>query len=170
MRQYLRILMSHGDFKHAKLASSYILDDHLHAKYPEQSYILLEALNYSMIMAYCRPFSGNDSEIPDLPNRFLTVLDDDERLIHETVMQDRNKLLAHSDYDGRQMEPILWSVAGKDIVMPITNWALAPLTENATKTFLSAVTKLLQATFDERFRLEPELIPFLRVANEQNLL
>lgn len=59
MRQYKRILLSYADFKHAKLASSYILDSQLHEKYPKESYIILEALNCSMIIAYCREFSSS---------------------------------------------------------------------------------------------------------------
>src|SRR5690348_9953680 len=67
MRQYKRVLLSYADFKHAKLSSSYVLDAELHKHYPETSYVLLEALNCSMILAYCRPFSGNTASVPDLP-------------------------------------------------------------------------------------------------------
>ncbi len=172
MRQYKRILLSYADFKHAKLASSYILDSQLHENYPEGSYIILEALNCSMIVAYCRPFSGNASRatdsVPDLSSRLLRVLSPDEREIHNVVMQDRNKALAHSDDEALQVEPVIWQVAGRDMVLPLKNWGLAPLTKEATFIFRSAAEKLFIATMEERQRLEPELMPYLRVANPEN--
>ena len=172
MRQYKRVLLSYADFKHAKLASAYILDSQLHEKYPEESYTILEALNCSMIVAYCRPFSGNASRaarsVPSLPSRLLRILNPDERAIHDTVMHDRNKLLAHSDDEALQVEPVIWQVAGGDMVLPIKNWGLAPLTKEATTIFHAAAEKLFVATIEERQRLEPELMPYLRVANPEN--
>lgn len=174
MRQFKRVLMSYADFKHAKLASSYILEERLHQKYPKESYVILEALNCSMIVAYCRPFSGNDAStdrgVPDLPGRLLRVLSDAERVIHDVAIRDRNRVLAHSDSEALQMEPVLWSVAGREMVIPITNWGLAPLTEEATKIFHSAAQKLLKATLEERLRLEPELRPYLKVVSSENPL
>lgn len=170
MRQFKRVLLSYADFKHAKLASSYILTERLHQKYPEESCVILEALNCSMIVAYCRPFSGNDNMIPDLPSRIIRALNSAERAIHEVVMQDRNKVLAHSDSEALQVEPVLWHVAGRAMVLPIKNWGLAPLTEDATAIFQSAAEKLLMAMMEERQRLEPLLIPYLRVADPENPL
>lgn len=168
MRQFKRVLLSYSDFKHAKLAASFILSGKLHQKYPQESYIQLEALNCSMIIAYCRPFSGNDAWAPDLPKRLLKALNPEERSLHEIVMRDRNKVLAHSDADALQIEPVLWQVAGQNMVVPLKNWGLAPLTEENTAMLLSAAEKLMIAIFNERIRLEPELIPFMRVANPDN--
>jgi hypothetical protein len=174
MRQYKRVLLSYADFKHAKLASSYILTESLHQKYPERGYVVLDALNCSMIVAYCRPFSGNDSGVtnsaPDLPGRLLRVLTDAERAIHEVVMRDRNTVLAHSDSEALNLEPVVWHVAGRALVLPIKNWGLAPLNEAATALFNSAAKKLLLATVEERQRLEPELVPYLRIADPEDPL
>lgn len=168
MRQYKRVLLSYTDFKHAKLASSYILKERLHEKYPQESYILLEALNCSMIVAYCRPFSGNDGGVPDLPQRLLRVLSPAERDIHDVVMTDRNKLLAHSDAEALNLDPVRWQVAGQEMVLPIKNWGLAPLTEEVTVIFNSAAEKLFIASLEERQRMEPELIPYLKLADPEN--
>lgn len=168
MRQYKRVLLSYADFKHAKLAASYILDSEMHQAYPETSYVILEALNCSMIIAYCRPFSANSGLVPDLPSRLLRVLNPEERKIHDVAMQDRNMVLAHSDDEALQVEPIIWHVASRDMVVPVKNWGLAPLTREATIIFRSASEKLLVATMEERHRLEPELKPYLRIANPEN--
>ena len=173
IRQYKRILLSYADFKHAILAARYILEKRLHAKYPQQSYIILEALSCSMIMAYTRPFSGNDNnsnpKIPDLSERFLSVLDEDEREMHEVALHDRNKLLAHSDSDALDVEPVVFRVMEIDTVAPIKNWGLAPLTEEATRSLKSAAEKLQKAIFEERMRLEPQLLPYFRVAGPEDL-
>jgi hypothetical protein len=168
MRQYKRVLLSYADFKHAKLAATYILDSELHANYPERSYVILEALNCSMIVAYCRPFSGNADAVPDLPGRILRALDPEERSIHDAVMRDRNKVLAHSDDEVLQVQPVVWHIAGRDMVVPIKDWGLAPLTNEAAVIFRSAAEKLLVATMEERRRLESALQPYLRVANPED--
>ena len=168
MRQLKRLILSYADFKHAKLASSRILTEQLHDKYPSESYVILEALNCSMIVAYCRPFSGNDCTAPDLPGRLLKCLSSDERKIHDLVMSDRNKVLAHSDADALRVEPVIWHVAGRDMVVPLKDWGLAPLTKAVTVIFHSAAEKLFMASMEERARLEPELIPFMRIADPEN--
>src|SRR2546427_282783 len=70
---------------------------------------LLQGLNCAMIVAYCRPFSGNDRgaavKIPDLPARFLRILTEEERWLHGVVMEDRDSRLAHSDSEAWEMEP-----------------------------------------------------------------
>ena len=165
LRQFERLLLSYGDFKHAKLAATYILSERLHDKYPDESYVTLPALNASMIMAYCRPFSGNSSGVPDLPGRFLRVLSEAEREVHEMVLFDRNKLLAHSDAEALALEPVRLRVSeGREVLVPVKNWGMAPLTAEATEVFLSAATKLFEATLFERRELESRLMPYFRVA------
>ena len=174
LRQFKRLIMSYGDFKHARLVADYILEGQLHAKYPDESYVTLPALSCSMIIAYCRPFSGNDArtipKVPDLPKGFLSVLNDEERAIHEVILRDRDKVLAHSDSDALDPEPVVMRLdEERHIVVPLTNWGLAPLTEEATRVLRSAASKLLEATLNERRRLEPELKQFFRVVALENL-
>ena len=50
-----------------------------------------------MIIAYARPFSGNEGSsvmLPELPERFLKLFTPEERDLHKLVMQDRNEVLA----------------------------------------------------------------------------
>lgn len=174
MRQFKRLLMSYGDFKHARLAAEYILDNKLHETYPQESYVTLPALNCSMIMAYCRPFSGNDGraehKVPDLPGRFLAVLDEPERLIHEVALNDRAKVLAHSDSDAGNPEPVVMEIEGVGPqVVPLTNWGLAPLVPEAVLLLRSAAAKLFEAVLMERRRMEPELMPYFRRVTAETL-
>ena len=87
--QFNRVLISYIDFEQARAIARIILDEDLHKNYPRENRILLEALNSSMVVAYCRPFSGNRG-IPDLPNRFVRSLTTAEKEIHEALMEDRN--------------------------------------------------------------------------------
>jgi hypothetical protein len=168
IRQLKRIILSYADFKHAKIASSMILTQDLHAEYPSESYVILEALNCSMIIAYSRPFSGNSFSAPDLPGRLLRCLNPEERDAHDLVINDRNKVLAHSDADWLRVEPVIWNLDGRQHVLPLKDWGLAPLTKEATVIFNSAAEKLFVACMEERARLEPELIPFMRVADSED--
>ena len=111
IRQFYRILLSYGDFKQAKYTASYILENKLHDMKDRR---LLESLNCAMIVAYCRPFSGNDRsihpKIPDLPTSFLKGIPKEEIEIHKVVLEDRNTLIAHSDSLAAQLQPEVWNI------------------------------------------------------------
>jgi hypothetical protein len=175
VRQFRRLLMSYGDFKHVRLVADYIIENELHSKYPQESYVTLPALNCSMVVAYCRPFSGNDArtpaKVPDLSRRFLSILSEAERGVHDVALRDRAKVLAHSDSDALDPEPVVVHIGGVGPqVVPLINWGLAPLSLEAVKLLRSAAAKLFEAVLYERRRLEPELMPFFRVASLSELL
>lgn len=171
LRQFYRLLLSYGDFKQAKYIASYVLDSKLHEL---EDCRLLEALNCAMIIAYCRPFSGNDrntnAKIPDLPATFLQGLTDDEKIIHEVVLTDRNTLLAHSDSSAAQLEPEVWKIKDKKILVPAQYDRKAPLTKEATETFLSLSQKMFDKVMSERMRLEPELIDYFKEVSLDHFL
>lgn len=174
LRQYKRLILSYADFKHAHMVSGYILSSRLHETTKGESKVIHEALNCSMIIAYCRPFSGNDSrsleKIPDLPKSILDVLDSNEREIHKVVMQDRNTLLGHSDSEALNLDAVVWQV-NKDIetIVPLKNWGLAPLTEKATEVFYSTARKLFEAALMRRLALEPEVRQYLPKVDTETL-
>jgi hypothetical protein len=174
LRQFYRLLLSYGDFKHAKLIAQRVLDDRLHEEYPGESTTLLQALNCSMVMAYSRPFSGNGgtrgTSIPDLPARFLELLTPEERAIHDVVMFDRHKYMAHTDADAAALEPMRLQIdEAREVIIPVVVDRLAPLDEAATKLLLSAATKLLKGVVEERHAQEPEFIKYFRVASPETL-
>jgi hypothetical protein len=161
LRHFYRLLLSCGDFKQAHYIASYILAEKLH---DSEDHRLLEALNCAMIVAYCRPFSGNDrsidTRIPDLPKSFLRDLSFAEKEIHEVVLRDRNTVLAHSDSIAHDLQPKVWIIKDHKILMPEKNYTRAPLTKEATETFRSLVFRLSDKLRIERMKLEPELINY----------
>jgi len=173
-RQYERLLLSYADFKHAKLVSSYVLGQKLHDSAPGESSVLLEALNCSMIISYARPFSGNDQngkrKIPDLPSNFTKILNSEEREIHQIVLNDRNKVLAHSDSEALNVLPVVWKVNENiETIVPVKNWGLAPLTKEATIIFSSAAEKMFQEALRRRDLLEPYLKKFFKVVDTEGM-
>ena len=173
-RQYERLLLSYADFKHAGSVSSYIIRKGLHDASCQEPHFLLEALNCSMIISYCRPFSGNDKRtsknIPDLPGNFVNVLNSEERDIHQVVMNDRNRVLAHSDSEALDVLPVVWKINDdNEMITPVKNWGLSPLTREATIIFSSAAKKLFQEVLRRREVLEPELKKYLKVVDTDGM-
>lgn len=166
LRQFNRVLMSYVDFQQAAGIAGYIMAENLHDRYPRDRF-LLQGLNCAMIVAYCRPFSGNDRgaavKIPDLPPRILQALTAEEHEIHATVMKDRDTVLAHSDSRAWEPRPQIHRVRGRDILIPMFSYAHAPLTREVTEKFSAMCDKLREACFEERRRLEPELKRYLPV-------
>ena len=130
--QFHRVLMSYTDFYQAKRITDHILGSNLYSD-PAKDRFLLPALNCAGIIAYCRPFSGNNpGEMPkvhDLSARFLRVLTKDEMVVHEVVMQDRNTVLAHSDPGAWGMDLQIVKNPSGDFLLPHHNDVHAPLTE-----------------------------------------
>lgn len=173
LRQFKRVLMSYVDFQQAAGIAQVILGME---EYPAKQRFLYQGLNCGMIVAYCRPFSGNDrsvaanDRIPDLPSRLLRVLSAEEMEVHEVVMLDRNKVLAHSDSDVWQPDPHIFKYRGVEMLVPMFTAAHAPLTKETTQIVSGMAGKLMDACFAERLRLEPELKPHLRVVEVDDRL
>ncbi|SFZ79503.1 hypothetical protein [Chitinimonas taiwanensis] len=174
LRQFYRVLLSYADFKHAHQVAHHIIDTKLHERYQGDTTVLLQALNCSMVLAYCRPFSGNAGKrgesIPDLPARYLRVLSEREREIHEVVLFDRNKYLAHTDADASAIDPVRLQIdSSREVLIPLLEDRLAPLDEEATRHLLSASLKLLHKLAAERQASEPALMKYFRVAGPDQL-
>ena len=164
-----RLLISYNDFRRASQIARYILKHRLQAKVDrlrgERRYrvmLLWQALNCAMVVAYCRPFSGNDRRtarrIPDLPRRFLATLTSEEREIPELALRDRNTLLAHSDSEAWALQPFFMEgTSGRKILIPSHHDARAPLIHEIVERLDAMCGKLIEAVFQERKLLEPDL-------------
>ena len=165
-RQFVRVLISYSDFKQAAFIAEHILDMNLHDRGPKDRF-LLQGLNSGMIVAYGRPFSGNDrrseGDVPDLPARALRTLTPDEAEIHEIAIDDRNTLIAHSDSERWDPEIAYYRYStGQEILVP-SFAAPRSLTRDATKRLGDLSLKLQEWCFEERVRLEPILKPYIHV-------
>jgi hypothetical protein len=173
VRQFLRLLMSYNDFKHATQIATHIVSLDPVTEKREGRWFLMEALNSAMIVAYCRPFSGNDRgtrpKIPDLPDSFLDVLDTKELEVHATALSDRNSVLAHSDSAAWNLRPLALAIGDRRILMPVSSYTRAPLTREATEILRTASDKLMEAVFAERMRLEPDLIKHFKTVSPEDL-
>ena len=159
--------MSYTDFHQAKRISDHLLKSQVYPGETNKNRTLQEALNCAAIVAYCRPFSGNEGSsttLAALPQRFLKVLTDEERVLHDVVMADRNTVLAHSDSEAWAMEPTVWRLNnGNETLVPMHNPVHAPLTREAMTTFNGMCEKLREEVFRERQRLEPIVWKLLRI-------
>ena len=164
-RQFNRVLMSYIDFEQAHAIASIILEENLHGDYPRENRIKLEALNSSMVVAYCRPFSGN-RRVPDLPGRFIRHLSEEEREIHEALMEDRNSVIAHSDGEAWNMRPHYQQVNGKNILIPLHHGVHRPFLREPTERICALAEKQRETCFEERKRLENELRPYIPIAKD----
>lgn len=172
LRLFHRVLISYTDFHQAQRISGELLGLQVYPGEPQRNRTLHEALNCAAIIAYCRPFSGNedsDSTLATLPNRFLKVLTEEERGIHAVVMADRNTVLAHSDSEAWAMEPTVLRLSNKkEMLAPTHNPVHSPLKREVMTIFNGMCAKLMEEAFKERQRLEPIVWRVLRVVDVIN--
>ncbi len=165
IKQFNRVLMSHIDFQHSCAIASIIMEENLHSNYSRENRVKLEALNSSMIIAYCRPFSGNKG-IPDLPRKFINHLTIEELETHKLLMEDRNKVIAHSDGEAWKMRPYYQWVNGLNILVPLHHGVHRPLLKGHTENICALAEKQQEACFKERERLENELKIYIPIVGE----
>jgi len=169
-KQFIRLLISYNDFENAYDIASIILDGNYHDQIEKlegkKMKILrtnLRALNCAMIIAYNRPFSGNDKSnknpIPDLPKGVLKVFNENERLLHSSLIDNRNKIIAHSDSDAIDMEPYYIQVDETkiDLLIPLQNNTNAIYSLGAVEEIKAMCEKLMVEVVNRKFKLEEEL-------------
>lgn len=169
LRQFVRVLMSYVDSQQAAGIAHHIVASDLNQRYPQDRFVL-QGLNCGMVVAYCRPFSGNDQEvetkIPSLSPRLLRVLSPEERELHSTLMEERNTILAHSDSRAWEPQPYYIRIGSRDTLIPSFVYVHSPFLREVVQEIEGMATKLMDACFAERERLELELKPYLPVVTD----
>ncbi len=170
LRLFNRILISYNDFKQAHEIASLLLDGDLYHNYPTKNLVLVIALNMAAVVAYSRPFinSGSDLAHNRLPGRVLRILNAEELELHETVIKNRNTMMAHSDADANVSIPLVMETDHGPVVIPKNASAYAtPLTSKSMELLSVIALKLQEHCFAQRQEMEPEVISFLpRVQTE----
>ncbi len=165
IRQFKRIVMSFADFDDASKMSSYIIENRLYDEF-DRNRLMISSMNCAMIISYCRPFSGNDSrnshKVPDLGKKALREFSSSELTLHNSIMEKRNTLLAHSDSDAINLKFIRREFGSHMMLQPTRNWSMAPLPEDSLHTFNIISNKLLTYVATQRLKLEKEIEPLLR--------
>ena len=172
-KQLCRLLISYNDFKHAADVAHFYMkgdyevdrvewdgDDYFERK------IIGEAMNSAMIIAYARPFSGNDKaasfKIPDLPKRYFRQLDEKGRQVHELIIKDRNFRMAHSDSRAWELALQVLEIGnGKDLLMLVHEDTRAPLSKDTILTLISNCNIFMDAIIEARKDLEKQLQEYL---------
>ena len=105
-RLFKRIVQSSADLYHAAECANQILQRDLHPAIADEDQRLLRCLNTALIVSYARPFSKNRKSHDvreNLPADFLKVLSDEQRQLHNRLVDSRNRDHAHSDPRGMDM-------------------------------------------------------------------
>lgn len=164
IKQFKRVVLSFADFKEAvdlstNLIESDLLDDQ------NKNFIMLSALTSAMILAYSRPFSGNDSKanskIPDLGGKVLRDLGNEEKELHIWLLNQRNTLIAHSDTEAVDLKFVVYDLGDRQMLQPIRNRNTRHFALKHALPFKALASKMLNYVAAERDKLEPEMIELL---------
>lgn len=159
-----RILISYNDFKQAHEIASLLIEGKLYDKYPEENRCLVIALNMAAIIAYSRPFLDSKGELAHnrLPGKVLKILSEEEKEVHETVLKDRNTMMAHSDADANLSIPCVMKISNHSILVPQNASPYAtPLVADAMLKLCDMSYKLQEYCFKLRQEMEPDILPIL---------
>jgi hypothetical protein len=99
-RQRLRLLYSLGDFQLALSAAAFLAECDPDSTYSKVELRRFRCYETTIIMAYTRPFSESKGEVPRLSVKVAGAkLNDEQKALHQRLMNLRNKVIAHSDAD-----------------------------------------------------------------------
>lgn len=170
LRLFNRILISYNDFKQAHEIATLLVDGNFYRDYPRENRHLVLALNMAAVVSYARPFLDSGGELAHnrLPGRILRKLTAEEMALHQTVIEDRNTMMAHSDADANLSIPLVMETDRGPIVVPKNASAYATiLLPESMQLLRTMAIKLQEHCFVLRQELEPELVSFLpRVSSE----
>ena len=164
LKLFNRILISYNDFKQAHEIASLLIEGNLYDKYPEENRCLVIALNMAAIIAYARPFLDSKGELAHnrLPGKVLKILSEEEKIVHKTVLEDRNTMMAHSDADANLSIPYVLKIANRSIIVPQNASPYAtPLVPDAMNKLCTMSYKLQEYCFKLRQEMEPDILPIL---------
>ncbi len=165
LKLFNRILISYNDFKQVYEITSLLIEENLYNEYPRENRELVIALNMAAIVAYARPFLDTRGELAHnrLPGKILRILSTEEKELHDTVLEDRHTMMAHSDADANVTIPLVLDTGGRSLVIPKNASASyeTTLTAEAMKMLQGMSLKLQERCFGLRQELEPEMLLIL---------
>jgi hypothetical protein len=159
-RVFKRIVQSDHDLADAAECADQILQRNLHSATAREDKRLLRCLNTALIVSYARPFSGNRSS-PDvrrsLPAEYLDVLSDEQRRLHEQLVEARNRDHAHSDPQGRSVSVRVPKVGDGVLAIPLSRDASAPWPRESVEKVAELIARLRGKLAEEQVRIQDTL-------------
>jgi hypothetical protein len=96
-------------------------------KEDQNSRLIRQALDIALVVSYCRPFtlfrSKEGKRESRLPESLLAVLSNEERSIHESLLNQRNQEYAHSDASQIEVRYYSWPLG----ILPISRNRFVPM-------------------------------------------
>jgi hypothetical protein len=155
-----RIIQSDDDLAHAAECAEQILQRDLHSATAREDKRLLRCLNTALIVSYVRPFSGNRGS-PDvrktLPAEYLDVLSDEQRQLHEQLIELRNRDHAHSDPQGRSASVGVQNFGDGVLAITLGRDAFAPLPRESVERVAELIVRLRAKLAEEQVRIQGTL-------------
>ena len=103
-RQHLRMLYSLGDFRLASSAAAFLAECDPDKEYSQVELRRFRCFETTAIISYTRPFSHSKGSVGSLSLKMTdAVLTDAQKVLHDSLMEIRNKVIAHSDYEMMRM-------------------------------------------------------------------
>lgn len=110
--QLTRLMLSSIDFRHALSAATFLLEEcDWDARYRNEELRRFKCYETTLVVTYSRPFSRSRGR--SAPFRWALLgkafeLLPEEKVLHDKMIELRNKLHAHSDDDFTSIEPQIW--------------------------------------------------------------
>lgn len=121
---------------------------------------LLKCLNTALVISYTRPFSGNKGSADvrkELPAGYLDVLSEEQRHLHEELIEIRNRDQAHSDAGGLDMTVRVSKIGPVPLAIPIGRNTIAPLSRENVRQIRELIDCLLGKLSEEHIRIQGTL-------------
>ena len=181
-RLFKRIVVSQGDLQQARECAHHILRLDLHSSTdkkgrsllklltrilrfdlystPRENRSLLKCLNTALVISYTRPFSGNKGSADvrkKLPSEYLDALPEEQRHLHEELIEIRNRDQAHSDAGGLDMTVRVSKIGPDPLAIPIGRNTIAPLSRETVQQVIELIDCLQGKLSEEHIRIQATL-------------
>lgn len=159
-KQFRRLVLTSIDLEQASSWGHYILENNLWDESVSSNKDLARGVQTAMIVAYIRPFSGNNKTEDTLHRPMLplkSVLTDEQWKLHKCIHNRRNTVFAHSDSDVRDLEISVSNINGQKFVLPISNNPYVMRNEGELRDFLDLVETVSGAVSDRIIELQEKL-------------
>lgn len=159
-KQFRRLVLTSIDLEQASSWGRYILENNLWDESVRSNKDLARGLQTAMIVAYIRPFSGNNKTKDTLHRPMLplkSVLTDKQWNLHKCIHNKRNTVFAHSDSEVRDLDISVSDINGQKSALPISNNPYVMRNEGEIRDFLNLVETVSGVVSDRIIELQEKL-------------